>query len=1298
MRDQLRLDIAVPDAPRPESPGRRRGGPKRPAPAQPEVEVELTLFGTAYEEVVADPKASTGDRSPTPGAEVEQQQVPAQQAEGAPTPAGPTNPAPSGNGPSSAGPQGVTDLPAELGVAAPASRRKRKPKVEEGQMALTDTKLTAPKDPEKSEEEAAQPLLFEFIPNIDIHLHSADEAVAEIAGPEPDRTMAWIAKLTSGTRQLRSRRVAFPTRNLDRFLCIRQPSRVTLDAAALCVARAIWADALGWKPLQVTRVGKRLVANSPRWPSGWRVVDAPWSAIAALEHLGIRYDVDERAKALLTRKLADSGQTIAEAGLAGPSALIEARNPSLLHSLQLPALAYVGSSETGRYRLPLLAAEPLLREPSIAVTDELAKAIRKAHAPIKPLETSEGFPWTLYGFQARDAAKGIRILETTGGVLFAGEMGSGKSLWVDEMVLTPSGPMRMGDIRVGDQVMGTDGRPHRVLGVYPQGERELFKVTFSDGSVVTCDDEHLWAVNTPLRRWRGSPGKVVPLREIRQRLVDGAGNRQHFIPVPEPLQLQGTGELPLDPYLLGVLIGDGSTTCQVAITTADEGVLREVERRLPAGARLGANHGYTTNLTGTAQKNPVLKALRDLGLWGKRSWEKHIPEQYLWAPVEARIELLQGLLDTGGVITSYEQSSNVEYTTTSEQVAREVQLLVAGLGGVARITGPRHKTYPYKGEKRYGRASWRVCVSLPDSVPPFKLQRKAEQYRPRCKYQPARAIASVAPSGRGEAVCISVDSPDSCFVLANGVVTHNTTIALALAHELDLWPCLVISPLSAFSTWERQLSEMGRRAYLATDSPQRSAELLDTERYDAVVMSFDRLGAFTEQVERYGFKAVIADEIQRIRTPGSRRSRALRGLAGAVPMRIGLSGTPLTNTVADLLPIGAFLVPGEWRPRANTKDLEDMYPGDPIEAVAEHLGTMMVRRRMVDTGATLPKRNDHRVHIQLTPEQRRALADLEAEAEKAKENGEFDDPANKLHAFVKLQRMRQIINSPAQAGIGGPNPKVRSAVDLAQDFIATGRKGVIFCADRTTFRELGAELDKAGIGWVGIWGSTPPKDRIANEKRFHTDPNIKVVVCTIQAGAESWSASPTGTWLISTAYMYQAAILEQMECRVYRMNSDPDGPEIEIMYIHAQAPGGTLDDRMVEILTQKKALFAQVVDRTVHKDSTKIHYSMGDLVYLLTGNRDDRIDALEADAKQAIDREQARKDHARRTAHAHKKSVRNAADGFHDTGEHTMTAEEWAAAHADDSLDELLEAAEADEGLQIVDDLDDDTDGFELDD
>ena len=234
-----------------------------------------------------------------------------------------------------------------------------------------------------------------------------------------------------------------------------------------------------------------------------------------------------------------------------------------------------------------------------------------------------------------------------------------------------------------------------------------------------------------------------------------------------------------------------------------------------------------------------------------------------------------------------------------------------------------------------------------------------------------------------------------------------------------------------------------------------------------------------------------------------------------------------------------------------------------------------------------------------------------------------------------------------------------------------GRKGVVFCADRATFRELGAEFDKAQIGWVGIWGATPAHERIANERRFHQDPDVKIVLCTIQAGSESWSASPTATWLVTTSYMYAPATLAQMEARVYRMNSDPDGPDVEIMYVHASMPGGSLDDRMVQILEQKRQLFAQVVDRTDHVDSTTVHYSMGDLVYLLTGERDEKLDLHAQDAKAAAQREQDRKDHAKSTLYRNKGRNKRDASLERDTGETTATWEEYTTAV--DEVDLLLD-------------------------
>ena len=787
----------------------------------------------------------------------------------------------------------------------------------------------------KAEEANKRPSLFDAPPNLDIHLDSATEAVATATG-DADRAFLWLGRLVGELRVINRKKVAFNAAHLDRLVWIRPPAQVTLDAASLAVARALWANKLGYKPLVVTKNRQRLIAASParRWPAGLTVTDAPWSAIAVLAKSGVSLDIDDNARSLLSDKLAAAGVPLATAGLAGSAVSIRTTRPDLVENLELPGLSFDGMAGTGNYKMPILCAEKLLELPQIALSAELEAAIRRATARTKPIAKLEGFPWSLYPFQAHDVGKAMRIVETTGGVLLAAEMGAGK-----------------------------------------------------------------------------------------------------------------------------------------------------------------------------------------------------------------------------------------------------------------------------------------------------------------------------------------------------------TTMSLAMVHLLDLNPLIVVSPLSGFSTWARQLGEMGKRYYLATGNPKETWERISNGDDEVVVISYDRLFQFNEIIERRNFRGIIADEIQRIRTPGSRRSRALRQLAASIPVRIGLSGTPLTNTINDLLPLGAFLTPGEWRPRAREKDLSDTYPGDPIEAVAEHLGSMMVRRRMTDVGAKLPKRNDHRIFVDLTPEQRRALEDLQAEAERAKADGVFEGNEGRMHAFARLQKMRQIVNAPGAANVSGPNPKVRSAVGLAQSFLATDRKGVIFCADRATFAEISNALKELEIKHVNIWGATPPNKRIDFEKQFHSDPDTKVVLCTIQAGSESWSASPTATWLISTAYMYAPSLLAQMEARVYRMNSDPDGPDIEICYLHATAPGGTLDDRMVEILESKKGLFAQVVDRTSHIDETKVHYSMSDLMYLLTGSHDANLAAREADAKAVVAREQAKKRQARATAHRHKGKNRNDGDLIHDDKSQAVTLEQHRAGTTE--LEQLAFGIAVDEDVAV---------------
>lgn len=1064
-----------------------------------------------------------------------------------------------------------------------------------------------------------QPTLFaSWSPNIDIHLQSTTEAIAQISGADPERAHHWLAGVMGGgVRVIKSRRVAIPADRLDRLLHVRPPAQVTLDAAATAVGRALWAHKLGLRPLNVRRDRRRLFADSPRWPAGMRVKDAPWHAIATLISLGLKLNVDPDAQPLLRRKLEDSGTTIAVAGMAGSAVVIETSRPEIVENLHLPALAYVGERNSGNYKLPLLAAAPLLQQKVIDVPDQLRASIEKATAPIRPLrprDLGSAFPWSLYDFQAEDAGRAVRILETTGGVLLAGDMGSGKAVADTTPLLTPTGVARADTLAVGDLLVGLDGRPTRIEGVYPQGRRDLWRVSTSDGACIDVDDEHLWTVLD-----RAGHEHTLTTADLRaQPLTRDDGTRRWHLPLCAPYEPATPLAPRHDPWLCGNVIAAAS----------------DPEHRGLVPAPLLTQAG----------SDPRWLAIPD--------------EARQWTPAD-RHALLQGLLDRaahprpGG-------AHPVRLRTRSAALAGGVIWLVRSLGGVA-VAMQRGNTHL-------------VDLTLPAALAPFRRPGKAAAVQ-QLAATPARALTGITRVTAGDARCFHVSAPDHLFLDAQFLPVHNTTIGLALAQHLDIWPLLVVSPLAAFSTWERQLGEMGRSFYLATDSPKKAWAEIEIGTHEAVVISYDRLPAFVELIDRMHFRGIIADEIQRIRTPGSKRSRALRALASSVPLRIGLSGTPLTNTVADVLPLGAFLAPGEWRPRAAEKDLEDMYPGDPTESLAEHLGCLMVRRRIDQVGKEMPVRNDHRIHVELTPEQRAALAALEAEAQAAKEAGDFDGPNGKFNALVKLSKMRGILANPRAAGVAGPNPKVQAAVRLIKDFHSQGRKGVIFTVDRASFSDLGAELDREGIRWGGIWGSTPPLERIAVEKRLHAG-ELDVVICTIAAGAESWTASPTATYCMFLSYVWAPSSLAQAEARVYRLNADLNGPPIEIVYLHAHMPGGSLDDRMVEVLDLKRVLFAQVVDRTDYEDATQVHLGLSDVLYVLTGQRDEALAAAEKDAAAATEREQERKAHAQRTLYRHK-GRNKARDLDLDDGSQATTLQD----HLDAELEDLMASADHDEDL-----------------
>lgn len=351
------------------------------------------------------------------------------------------------------------------------------------------------------------------------------------------------------------------------------------------------------------------------------------------------------------------------------------------------------------------------------------------------------------------------------------EMEVGKAQPLDAKILTPNGWLRMGDIKVGDKVIGSFGKPTVVEGAYPQGIKEVFRVVFDDGAQTECCEDHLWQVNSPVRKWRKQAARVLPLKNIRKNLKHKNGNRQHFIPLTAPIEFAPL-DLPINPYTLGALLGDGSMKYgYVGLTDFEGDVVSAVAKELPEGVfvkAVAANGScvrgeYRVISTVARNFNPLRRELSKLGLVGCGADDKFIPDVYFHASVEQRLLLLRGLLDTDGSVAK--SNGVVEFGSNSRLLAVGVVELVRSLGGCG---------YLHSGLSASGKTRWRVVISLPNEIIPFTVLRKAGLTGKRTKYFPVRSIETVEYAGMKECQCIKVSAPDGLYVTDDYIVTHNS--------------------------------------------------------------------------------------------------------------------------------------------------------------------------------------------------------------------------------------------------------------------------------------------------------------------------------------------------------------------------------------------------------------------------------------------------------------------------------------------------------------------------------------------
>lgn len=365
----------------------------------------------------------------------------------------------------------------------------------------------------------------------------------------------------------------------------------------------------------------------------------------------------------------------------------------------------------------------------------------------------------------------------------AGHAGCGKAQPLDSLILSENGFKLMKDVKINDKIYSQSGNLTNVIGIYPQGIKDIYGITFNDDSYTECCNEHLWLVKSILDRNAKRNFKIKQLKDIKNDIF--IGNKKNYsIPIANPIKFNKKN-IEIHPYILGILLGDGCFTAgNIRLTNFDSEIIDYINQYLP--------DNYILNKLSPIEYSIVMKnklryegfnyLISTYNLLNVKSENKFIPNDYLINNIENRINLLQGLMDSDGTIDKL--GKTFSFSTSSKKLINDFRFLIESLGGT--VNKLRIKKGKYKKNDSYieCKESYTYSFRLPDNIIPFKLKRKINLIKKKMKYFPIRYIKDIKYVGKKEAQCIMVDDESHTYLTNNLIVTHNTYISVAYALSL----------------------------------------------------------------------------------------------------------------------------------------------------------------------------------------------------------------------------------------------------------------------------------------------------------------------------------------------------------------------------------------------------------------------------------------------------------------------------------------------------------------------------------
>ena len=493
--------------------------------------------------------------------------------------------------------------------------------------------------------------------------------------------------------------------------------------------------------------------------------------------------------------------------------------------------------------------------------------------------------------------------------ILSGKAGTGKAQPLYSKVLTEHGWKSMGDLQVGDLVWTPKGTLAPITGIFPQGEKEVYRVFLADGRYTDCCSEHIWrTMKYHVKRCEGKPDYIDrTLQEMIDLGVhkysnryDSEGNITHVskanryrLPVNQAIPFEEQ-ELPIDPYVVGAFLGDGCCTCRdltFSCHSDDRFIVDSIAEiyGLTTDKNSENNHSWFFHNDHFSRNGLGLERVKtkeffiELPEMMCLASDKYIPDIYKYSSIEQRWLLIQGLFDTDGSISNGKDTDgysryNVRFTSSSKQLAEDVVEVLRSLGVEASMTSDpdRRKGQEYQTNGatyiRKG-GEYSVSVRCPNDIKHkfFRLPRKkqcgidAAKAGEKHRHYDMIAVSDIKDMGyKTEMQCIMVDDPDHLYITDDYIVTHNTAVSSAIVEICQLAgiPVCLMSPTGRAAKHLSDTcggSEPGYTMHRALSIQMRAAQ--DDDFFDEDQSKQIRTKNITEAVEHFNnAEIVIADE------------------------------------------------------------------------------------------------------------------------------------------------------------------------------------------------------------------------------------------------------------------------------------------------------------------------------------------------------------------------------------------------------------------------------------------------------